>query len=77
MTEKPGTGVFIWKSLMSYQMSTNMTGKGLDGFQKSLHPCSLDKSSLSIGRVKPQMATCSGGRTTNCPVVNVEQVLWY
>ena len=24
----------------------------LDGFQKSLRPCSLDKSSLSIGRVK-------------------------
>ena len=23
----------------------------LDGFQKSLHPCALDKNSLSIGRV--------------------------
>ena len=56
-------------------MSTNMTGKGLDGFQKSLHPCAFGKSSLSIGRVKPQIATCSGGRTTTCPVVNVEQVL--
>ena len=25
---------------------------GLDGFQGSLRPCSLDESSLSIGRVK-------------------------
>ena len=33
----------------SYPMNTNMTG--LDGFQKSLCPCALDKSSLSIGRV--------------------------
>ena len=32
-------------------MNTNMTGTGLDGFQKSLHPCALDESSLSIGRV--------------------------
>ena len=29
-------------------MNTNM---GSDGNQKSLHPCALDKSSLSIGRV--------------------------
>ena len=34
----------------SYPMNTNMTG--LDGFQKSLHSCSLDKSRFSIGRVK-------------------------
>ena len=33
----------------SYPMNTNMTG--LDGFQKSLRPCGLDESSLSIGRV--------------------------
>ena len=31
-------------------MNTNMTG--LDVFQKSFYPCALDKSSLSIGRVK-------------------------
>ena len=31
-------------------MNANMTG--LDGFQKSLGPCALDKSGLSIGRVK-------------------------
>ena len=30
-------------------MSTYKTG--LDGFQKILHPCALDESSLSIGRV--------------------------
>ena len=29
----------------SYTMNTNMTG-----FKKSLHPCALDKSSLSIWR---------------------------
>ena len=28
------------------------TWHGFDGFQKSLHPCALDESSLSIGRVK-------------------------
>ena len=28
------------------------TWQGLDGFQKSLHLCALDESSLSIGRVK-------------------------
>ena len=27
------------------------TWQGLDGFQKSLHPCALNESSLSIGRV--------------------------
>ena len=32
----------------SYQMNTNMT-YGLDAFQKSLHPRTLDESSLSIG----------------------------
>ena len=30
-------------------MNTNMTG--FVGFQNSLHPCALDESSLSIGRV--------------------------
>ena len=34
----------------SYLMNTNMTG--LNVFQRSLHPCGLDESSLSIGRVK-------------------------
>ena len=34
----------------SFSMHTNMTG--LDGYLKSLHPCTLDESSLSIGRVK-------------------------
>ena len=34
---------------LAIQMNTNLTG--LDGFQKSLHSCALDKSSLSIGRV--------------------------
>ena len=33
----------------SYPMNTNMTG--LRWFSKTLHPCTLDESSLSIGRV--------------------------
>ena len=36
----------------SYPMNTNMT-QGLDIFKKSLHPCALDESSLSIQRVNP------------------------
>ena len=35
-------------------MDTNMTR--LDGFQKSLCLCTLDESSLSIGRVKSDIA---------------------
>ena len=34
----------------SYLMNTNMTG--LDVFQKSLCPCTLDDSSFRIGRLK-------------------------
>ena len=34
----------------SYLMNTNMTG--FIWLQKYLHPCALDESSLSIGRVK-------------------------
>ena len=37
----------------SYPMNTNM---GLHGFQKSLHPCPLDESNLSIGRINPSHA---------------------
>ena len=33
----------------SYPMNTNNIGS--DGFEKSVHPCALDESSLSIGRV--------------------------
>ena len=35
-------------------MNTNMTG--LDGFQKSLSPCALDKSSHSIGMVNHKIS---------------------
>ena len=31
------------------------TWQGLDGYQRSLRPCALDKSSLSIGRFNPLM----------------------
>ena len=34
----------------SYQINTNMTGISMI-FRKSLHPCALDESSLSNGRV--------------------------
>ena len=35
----------------SYPMNTNMTGFRSDGFQNFMHPCDLDESSLSIGRL--------------------------
>ena len=35
--------------VFSYSMITNV--QGLDGYQKSLCPCALDESSLSIGKV--------------------------
>ena len=38
---------------VNFLMSTNMTG--FRWFQKSLHPCPLDKSSLSIGRVSKRI----------------------
>ena len=51
MTQKPwhmGTHLRVLSE--SYLMNTNMTG--LDGFQRSLHPCALDEISLSIIRSK-------------------------
>ena len=42
--------VLIWKySVRAFQWIP--TWQGLDGFQKSLRPCPLEESSLSIGRV--------------------------
>ena len=37
--------------LRALSESYPMNIQGLDGFQKSLSPCVLDKSNLSIGRV--------------------------
>ena len=48
MTETLAYG-YSYENTQSYSVNTNMTG--LDGFQKSLHPCALDESSISIGRV--------------------------
>ena len=46
----PGIWVLIWKySTRAIQWIP--TWQGLDVFQKSLHSCALDESSLSIGRV--------------------------
>ena len=33
------------------ELSNEYWSQGLDGFQKSLSPCALDKSNLSIGRL--------------------------
>ena len=47
----PGIWVFIW----DYSVRASKwipTWQGLDGKQKSLHPCALDESSLSNERVK-------------------------
>ena len=47
----PSKWVLIWKySTRAFQRIP--TWQGLDDFQKSLRPCALDESSLSIGRVK-------------------------
>ena len=47
----PGKWVLIWEySARAFQWIPRW--QGLDGFQKSLHPCALDESSKSIGRVK-------------------------
>ena len=40
----------------SYQMNANMIV--FDDFQKTLHPCPLGESSLSIGRVKRKRFEC-------------------
>ena len=58
----PGNGVLIWEySARAFQWIP--TWQGLDGFQKSLHPCALNESSLSIRRVKwyvqDSIETCS------------------
>ena len=42
-----GTNLIVLSE--SYPLNTNMTGFIKDGFQKSLHSCALDESSLSIG----------------------------
>ena len=43
--------VLIWEySVRAYQWIP--TWQGLDGFKKSFCPCSLDESSLGIGRIK-------------------------
>ena len=43
------------RAFMSYPMNTNMTG--LEVFQKSVLPCALDESSLSIWRVNWPVVT--------------------
>ena len=46
----PGTWVIIWE-YSARAIWWILTWQGLDGFQKSLRLCSLDESSISIGRV--------------------------
>ena len=45
---------------------------GLDGFQKSLRPCALDESILSIARLKIKL---SFPRDPNCNFTNYLKVL--
>ena len=52
MTEILEYGTHLRVLSESYPMNTNMIGF-IYGFQKSLRPCALDKSSLIIGRVNP------------------------
>ena len=58
------------------------TGQGLDGFQKSFHPCALDKSSHGIGQVNLLMlslrgglldAACSEPHLIACPLVAMQE----
>ena len=49
---KPDTIALIWEVSAARAIQWIPTQQGLDGFQKSLRPCALDESSLSIGRVK-------------------------
>ena len=57
----PGTWVLIWE-YSARAMQWIPTLQGLDSFQKSLHPCALDKSSLSIERVNPYPAKHNNSR---------------
>ena len=50
----PGKWVLIWENL-ARAIQWIPTWQGLDGFQKSLHPCVLDESSLSIGILKAML----------------------
>ena len=43
--------VLIWENSTSV-IQWIPTSQGLDGYQKSLHPCAMDVGSLSIGSVK-------------------------
>ena len=64
----PGTWILIWEySARAIQWIP--TWQVLDGFQKSSHPCALNESSLSIGRVKLIL-------TTTDPDVIISSV-WY
>ena len=54
--------LFIFVHLLAYvkikiKKPKKNLKKGLDGSRKLLHPCALDKSSLSIERVKVQVVS--------------------
>ena len=51
MTETQAIG-YSFESTQ-WELSTEYQHDSLDGFQKALRRCALDRSSLSIGRVKP------------------------
>ena len=47
-----------YSSERSQRELSNEYQQGLDGFQKSLCPCALDESGLSIGKVKLSFKFC-------------------
>ena len=55
----PGIWVLIWE-YSARAIQWILTWHGLDGFQKSLRPCALDKSSPSIGRVNTAVQPALG-----------------
>ena len=61
----PGSWVLISAySVRAFQWLP--TWQGLDGFQKSLHPCALDESNLSTGKVKGKWGYFFFKHFTNC-----------
>ena len=53
----PGKWVLIWEYSVR-AIKWVPTWQGLDDFRKTLHLCTLDRSSLSIGRVKCYLDLC-------------------
>ena len=55
----PGKLLLIWEHSVR-AIHWIPTWQGLDGFQKVLHPCALDKSNLSIPMLRPLLPKAQG-----------------